>query len=881
MDWTARFFRKLQILLHRERFASELDEEMAFHRAEVARELEAAGMAADEARSAATRQFGNATRLKERSHEMVDFRAESVMQDLGFAARQLRKNPGFTLTAILMLALGMGASVAIFAFVDAALIKPLPFPNPSRLVGVHEISGTFARAPLSYDDYRDWKRMNTVFQSLDIWDATNYLLKTAAGVKPEPGTRVSAGFFRTVGASPMLGRDFRDGEDAVGSPLTVMLSYRAWQEWFGGRRDVVGQTVSLSGLNYTVIGVLPREFQFAPRGRADFWTALQRTTWCDQHRVCHDLDGVARLGSGVSVQAADAAMKSIAARLERMYPTTNRGQGANIEPLSETVVGNIRPILLTLLGGACLLLLIACVNVSSLLLVRTESRRRELAVRGALGASTVRLMRQFATESVLLVTMGSVAGVCAAYAAMRLLITLIPAEMLEGMPYLEGLGMNWRVPAFAAVVALLSAIVFSLMPALRLSHGDLREDLAEGSRGSAGVTWRRFGSNLVILELAIAMVLLVGAGLLGKSFYRLLHVELGFQPDHLATVTVALPQSGYTKDEQVTAVAKEIVSRVERVPGVKSAAIADTLAVTCNCNTDWVRFPGRPYNGEHNEVNQRSVSPGYFTTLQARLIRGRFFNAADDKSKPSVIIINQAFAKKYFPGQDPIGQKIGDLSLTPQSMRQIVGVVDDVREGALDQEIWPDEYSPFQQNSDPYFSVVARSSQAEQSVLPALTAAIRGVDPAIGTADEMTMMERINGSQTAYLHRSSAWLVGGFAAMALLLGVVGLYGVIAYSVSQRTREIGVRMALGAQRGTVYRLILSEAGWLTSIGIAAGALCSVGAGILMRKLLFGVSSWDAPTLIAVSVLLAVAAAVASYLPARRAASVNPVEALRAE
>ena len=881
MDRAARFYRKLQILFRRERFANELDEEMAFHRAEAAKQFESDGMAPDEARYAAERQFGNSTRLRERSQEMVGFRWESVTHDLRFAARQLKKNPGFTLTAILMLALGMGASVAIFAFVDATLIKPLPFPNPSRLAGVHESSGGFRRSPLSYDDYLDWKRMNTVFQSMDVWVPTGYLLKTSAGVQPETGIRVSAGFFRTLGVGPTLGRGFRDGEDAAGAPRYVILSYGAWQKWFGGRREVIGETASLSGASYTVIGVLSRDFQFAPRGRADFWTLQQRTDECSKRRSCHGLNGIARLKDGVSMQGADANMKSIAAQLERQYPDSNRGQGANIEALSETVVGDIRPILLVLLGGAALLLLIACVNVSSLLLVRTENRRREMAIRGALGASTTRIIRQFITESVLLVVLGSVLGVVAAYGAMQLLLRLIPADMMAYTPYLDGLGMNLRVPTFAGVVALLAALVFSLMPALRLSHTDFRRDLAEGNRGSAGTAWRRFGSNLVVVELAIAMVLLVGAGLLAKSFYRLLHVELGFRSDHLATLSVALPEASYTKDEQTLAATKEMMRRIQSLPGVQSVGITSMLAVTCNCNTDWIRMVGQPYDGHHNEVNEREVSTDYFKTLQARLVRGRFFTDGDDATKPRVILINEALARKYFPGQNPIGRKLGDTVLTPSSLREIVGVVADVREGALDEELWPAEYYPFTQAPDTYFSMVVRTSQAEQSLLPELTAAIRKVDPGIGTIDEMTMPDRINDSTTAYMHRSSAWLVGGFAALALVLGVVGLYGVIAYSVSQRTREIGVRMALGAQRATVYRLILKEAGWLTVAGIVVGTGCSIGSGMLMRRLLFGVDSWDVPTVAGVAAMLAIAAAAASYFPARRAASVNPVEALRAE
>jgi macrolide transport system ATP-binding/permease protein len=385
----------------------------------------------------------------------------------------------------------------------------------------------------------------------------------------------------------------------------------------------------------------------------------------------------------------------------------------------------------------------------------------------------------------------------------------------------------------------------------------------------------------VVLELAVAVVLLVGAGLLGKSVYKLLHVELGFQPDHLATVQVVLPETTYAKDPQVVAISRQILARVSSLPGVRSAALTTELPVSGNGDTNWIRFVGKPYSGEHNEVNQREVSSDYFKTLQAKLVQGRFFTDDEDASKPQVTVINKALARLYFPGEDPVGKKFGDMELTPKSIREIIGVVDDVKEGSLDSEIWPAEYDPTNQNENHYISLVVRTSQDEKLVLPALVGAIHEIDLGIGAIDEITMVQRINESQTAYLHRSSAWLVGGFAAMALVLGVVGLYGVIAYSVSQRTREIGVRMALGAQQSSVYRMILKEAGWLTGFGIVAGLMCSIAVTTLMRKMLFGIHTWDVSTLAAVALLLSVSALLASYFPARRAASVNPVEALRAE
>ena len=804
-----------------------------------------------------------------------------VSQDIRYALRQLRKTPGFAFTSILILAMGVCASVSIFGFVDAALIKPLPYPNPTRLVDVTESAPMFPRADLSYPDYLDWKRLNQVFSSMDIYSGTGYLLRTPTGTEPVPATRVSDGFFRTLQITPVLGRDFYAGEDLPAAPKTVMLSNATWQKRFGGRKDVIGETVTLSGIPFTITGVLPETFQFAPRGNSEFWTTLHASDSCSLRRSCHPFNGIGRLKDGVSVETARANMKAIARQLELQYPADNRDQGAFVAPLSDVIVKDIRPILFLLLGGAGLLLLIACVNVSSLLLVRSESRRREIAVRGALGASRIRLIRQFTAEGLVLVAAGSIVGLASAQLVIQILMRLISKDMMAGMPYLTGLGLNLHALAFAVAISLGATVLFSITPTLRLPLTKIREDLNEGGRGYAGTLWRRLGANLVVVELAIAVVLLVGAGLLGKSFYHLLHVEIGFRPDHLATLSVALSETTYEKDEQQVAVTQQIVSRIASLPGVESVGVTNVLPVSFNGNTTWIRIVGRAYNGEHNEVNERDTSSALFTTIRAQLLRGRYFTEADDGSKPRVAIINKTLARQYFPGEDPIGKKIGDTDLTPKSIAEIVGVVDDVKDGSLDAPIWPAIYYASNQDPDTYFSLVVRTSQDEASVLPALVAAVHEVDPGIGTMDEATMAGRIDNSPAAYLHRSSAGLVGGFAFLALLLGVIGLYGVIAYSVSQRTREIGVRMALGAQRASVYQLIMREAAWLTGVGIVVGLFCSIGAATLIRGLLFGVRSWDVATLGVVAITLAISALLASYIPARKAAQVDPMVALRYE
>ena len=859
-------------------FAEELESHLQMHIDDNVR----AGMSPQEARRVAVMKLGGLDQAKEayRDRSTVPF-LESIVQDLRFTLRQLRKNPAFTVTATAMVALGIGASVAIFAFVDAALIKPLPYQNPSRLLFVTETTPEIPQAAISYFDYLDWKKLNTVFDSLEVYNPRGYVLSSSAGMESVSGGRVSDGFFRTLGVAPFVGRDFYTGEDLPEAPRTVILSYGSWQKRFGGEQDIIGQPITLNEIPYTIVGVLPQNFHFAPVGNAEFWTTLHPAGNCDQKRSCHYLRGIARLKADVSVEGALADLKRVAKDLEAQYPDSNKNQGATVAPLTEVIVGGAKPILLLLLGGVSLLLSIACINVASLLLVRSETRRRELALRRALGATKLRLVRQFVIEGLVIVVVGTLVALAGSHWAMQILLRLIPAGMISAMPYLSDVGWNRRVIAFVLAVSGFAAALFSLTPCFRLWTLDMREGMAEGARGTAGKVWRRIGSKLVILELTTAMVLLVGSGLLSKSFYRLLQVETGFETNNLITMRVTAPRSDYSKEEQALVLGRRVVDEVKNVPGVTAVALVDHLPLTFNANTDWIRFVGRPYNGEHNEVNKRAVSPDYFATLQAKLLRGRTFTDSEDTNKPKVVVINQTLAEKYFPGENPIGQRFGDTDLNSKSIKEIIGIVENIREGTLDSDIWPAYYFPFNQQPDSAFSVVVRTSPAEHSFMPAVSKAIQQIDSRINTSDQITMRQRVNNTPTVYLRRSATWLVGTFATVALLLGVVGLYGVIAYSVSQRTREIGVRIALGAQRATVYRLILKEAGMLALAGIVIGIGCAIVAASLMRKLLFGTPPWDITTLVCVAAVLGVSALVASFLPARRAASIDPMTALRAE
>ena len=779
-----------------------------------------------------------------------------------------------------MLALGLCASVSIFAFVDASLVKPLPYEQPSRLVGVFEKVALFPRSNLSYADYLDWKRQNTVFSAFDVYNRTMFMLRGEAASEPARATRVTDGFFRTLGVRPILGRDFRPGEDLPSGPRVTLVSYATWQKRFGARSDVVGRVVTLNGNPYEIIGVLPREFHFAPAEPAEFWAALHPESECDLRRSCHSLYGVARLKDGVSIETATANVVAIAAGLEKIYPDSNRGQGAALVPLAEVISGDVRPVLLLLLTGAALLLVIAGVNVASLLLVRSESRAREMAVRAALGASRARLLRQFGAESLVLASLGTVLGLAGASVAMQLLTGLIPEDLLASMPYLRDLGLNARVLAFAGGVAALAALLLAIAPARHVLGSDPRAALSEGSRGSAGMLWRRLGSKLVVAELALAMVLLVGAGLLGRSLYEVLHVDPGLRPDQLVVLEVAAPKASYGKPEQALQLTREVVTRVGGLPGVSSVGFTSSLPIEGWGNTTWFRVLGRPWHGEHEEVPERDVSacvlPHAGSDAHPRPVlhgRRRPVGAASRHHQPRD-------GTRVLPERG--SHREADL-LPHRSPKPItiVGIVEDIMEGQLNTRPRSVLYLPFDQSASNFFALVVRTTLAEAPLLGAITSTLRQIDRDIVTAGGQTMSERIDRSPAAYLHRSSAWLVGGFALLALVLGVIGLYGVIAYSVGQRTREIGVRMALGAARGQVYRLVLREAGWLTAAGIGVGLGCSLAAARLMEGLLFGVSSRDVPTLAAVALTLAASALLASFVPARRAASIDPADALRTE
>ena len=873
--------RRIRNLFSRARLNREIEMELAAHLDMSVRDNIADGMTPEQARRDAAVRFGSRAATRERVAGMdAALLLESISADFAYAWRQLRKNAGFAVTAIAVLALGTCASISIFAFVDATLIKPLPYRNPSELVGLFESNPLGPRFHLSYLDYLDWKRMNHVFSSVEAYDGDAVALKTANGVQRADGAVVGAGFFRMLGVAPVIGRDFYAGEDTLGAPRTVMLSYAAWQKRFGGREDVLGKTVTLDDAARTIVGVLPRDFYFAPVRGAEFWMPIHESL-NPELRGEHGLLALARLKDGVQLETARAEIGKIAQQLAAQYPGSDGGRGGTVVPLVEMVVGGIRPTLWVLLSAALLLLLIAAVNVAGLLLLRFQVRQQEIAVRSALGASQTRLVRQFTIEGFVLASSASVAGVCGAFGMIHLLRKLIPQNFVEAMPYLNTLGLSGHVMFFAGLVGGTCSMLFAVIGMLRLPAADLRHGLAEGGRGAAGTVWRRVGANLVVIELCTATVLMVGAGLLAKSLYELMHINIGIRADHLATLGVSAPPAKYARDQQRIALASRIVEEVRRLPGVESVAVAHGLPIAniSGGSSGFEILDGRLNKQQNNEAVIRPVSVSYFATVEARMLQGRDFNETDGAGRPHVAVVNRTFARKYSPGQNAIGKHFRfDAS---QPAIEIVGTVDDLKEGPLDGEVPAAIYVPFAQGPETTFSVVARTGQAPEELLATLEKTVHQVDADLLTAGAATMEDRIQALNSTYLHRSSAWVSGGFAGMALLMSVVGLYGVIAYSVSQRTREIGVRIALGASRESIYGLVLGQGGRLVATGITAGLVCALLTGMLMAKLLFNTRPWDSVTFLGVAVLLAISALAACLIPAHRAADVEPIAALRSE
>ena len=808
----------------------------------------------------------------------------TLFQDVRYAVRVLLKQPGFALVAVVTLALGVGANSAIFSVVDASLLRPLPFKDPARLVHLWETNPQkeFDRREASYPDFLDWRREGAEFESVAGFTPTFFTLAGGEGPERVQGAAVTSNFFDTLGVAPLRGRAFVEGDEAAGGPCVVLLSHKLWQRRYGGDEHIVGQSVATGGGSCTIAGVLSASFSFASLGDAEMWTTLQVSPQQAAARYWHWVQVVARLKPGASLQTARAQMQTVAARIASDDPQSHAGTGISVVPLQEEFVGQLRPILFALLGAVGLVLLIACANVANLLLARSTARRKEIAVRTALGASRWRIVRQLLTESVLLSLAGGGAGLVLALWGTDLLVALIPAAQLARMPYLRQLSLDTNILLFTFGLSLLTGIVFGLAPALSASRTDLQEAMKDGVRGSGARRARGVRDLLVVSEVALSLVLLVGAGLLMKSLARMLSVDPGFRTENLLTMTLQLPPASAADATRAAAFYDELLRRTSALPGVRGAAEVSNLPLSGDGGTGTPRVLGLPESAtEGAESHLRTVSTNYFGVMGVPLLKGRDFDERDRADAPPVVIINQTLAARVFRGEDPLGRRVTFKFTAGQPPFEIVGVVGDEKITSLDARTTPVIYFPVAQGPGSRMSLVARTNAEPSAVAGAVRGLVRELDPEVPVYGVRTMEQVINDSRATFMRRYPAYLIAVFACVALLLSVVGIYGVISYTVTQRTRELAIRLALGAQGRDVLRLVMRHGLLLALAGVGLGLAASLALTRLMSGLLFGVSAADPAVYGAVALLLVSVALLACIVPARRATKVDPTVALRYE
>jgi predicted permease len=799
------------------------------------------------------------------------------LRDLRHGARLFRQRPGFTAVVVLTLALGIGANAILFSLVNSVLLNPLPYADPGRLVFVaqHREGETYNGA--SYDDYKDFRdRARSFAQLAAVSPQWTFTLTNVSEPQRLRGLYASANLFPALGVSPARGRAYTPEEDRAGAGRVVVISHELWQRQFGGDASVLGKSLALDGEPHTIVGVMPAGFRFF--AESDLWVPLAQNPVVNRGRGVRLLSIFGRLGDGVAREQAEAEIVSVAAQLEGEYAATNKGFSARVVPLHEHVTGGARPALLVLLGAVGLVLLIACANVANLTLARAASRRREFAVRAALGAGRLALTRQVLTESLLLGAAGGATGLLLAVWGVDLLLAVGP----ENIPRRAEIGIDSRVVLFTLAVSLLTGALFGLAPALRASRAQLGEALKSGARAGDGPRAARLRSSLVVAEVALSIMLVAGAGLLVRSFVRLLEVDPGFRPDNLVSLAVILPQSSYPQPEQRAQFYRRLEERLKALPGVESVGAVTRLPLGPAGNiTSTLAVEGRPAaEGARPEVDFRRASPDYFRTMGVPLVAGRFFAEEDaDESRPTAIV-NEAFARKYWPGESALGKRV---RLGPNSDAApwitVVGVVGNVRHTGLDSEPRPEVYRHLLTSPPTGPVVVVRTTADPSALVPTLGAAVRELDRGIPAATAQTMREII--ARSVAERRFLMLLLAAFAGAALVLASVGIYGVVSNTVAQRTHEIGVRMALGATRRDVLRLVIRQGMTPAVLGLALGLAGALALTRVMRGLLFGVGARDPATLAASALLLAAVALAACYLPARRATKVDPMVALRYE
>jgi len=879
MRWLRRLFRKRVL-------DNQLDSELRFHVEQQTADNIAAGMNPAEARRRALAQFGGLEYIKEETRDARGTHfIDTLLQDIRFALRMLRKSPGFTAVAVLTLALGIGANTAIFSIVDAVLLRAFPYPHPEQLVLVFDVPAKQpdALSAMSYRDFRECREQNRVFSEM-AGNAFHDLTLTGAGEPSIVNTAaVTPEIFSLLNAKPLAGRTLLPEDGKQGAAPVAIVSENLWRSRFGSNPNLIGQSISLDMRAFTVVGILPASFHY-PDGspHQDVWISAAQDPLFGPLLLrpgVRTLGGIGRLKPGISVAQAQAEMNTLGARLAKEFPAQDSGFTIRIQPYRQAVVGNVRSALLILLGAVGLVLLIACANIANLLLSRATSRAREIAVRIALGAGRARVIRQLLTESALLGLLGGVAGVLLAVWSVWILRPFLPAEVTQ----INSIHIGGSVLVFALALSLAAALAFGLAPALLAAPSNLQANIKEGGAHAGQRGGQRVRNFLAVVEISLAVVLLVAGGLLIRSFALVTKVNPGFDPKNVIEAEISLPQFQYSTPQQWTTFSNELLARLHAQPGLQNSALAAPLPMDRQGEATFafsiVGNPPLP-PGKSTTADYATVSSDYFRVMRIPLLRGRFFSEQDSPSNPKVALISETLARRYFPNQDPIGRQM-KFGFPPNSdvSREIVGIVGDVRDESLGRKPGPMMYVPFAQAPLYGGEVVVRTSLGASSVATGIRQATHAIDKDLPVTDIESFPDALGQSVSQEQFRT--YLLGSFSAIALVLAAIGIFGVISYSASQRTHEIGIRMALGAQRRDVLLLILWQGAKLALFGLGLGVVVAFLLTRLMASLLYGVSTADPVTFISVAALLAIVALAACYIPARRAMRVDPMVALRYE
>jgi len=802
---------------------------------------------------------------------------DDLFKDVRYALRSLLRRPAFTAIAVITLALGIGANTAIFSVVQGVLLQPLPYPESERLVSLRQSNVTTSPAQpdaqIAPGNFLEWQRQNTSFSSLAAYRTVSYNLTGDGNPERLLAGRVSVGLFTLLGVQPVWGRDFVTEEDQPGREKVVVISEGLWRRRFGGDGNVLGKSLKLDGEDYGIVGVMPGDFRLPDQRERELWTPI---AFKDNERTLHHaryIDAIARLKPDVSSDQANAEMTAIAARLAQEHPEANTGWTIKVTPLLDFVVGDVKKVLWVIFGAVALLLLIACANVANLLLARATTRQKEMAVRAALGAGRARIVRQLATESLLLALLGAAAAWPFASWGLQALLAAAPTDL----PRLASVSIDNRALLFTLVVALLTAFLFGLAPALQVLKFD--SDPALKDQRSRSVRQHRIGNLLIATEVALALMLLIGGGLLLRTVWRLNHIDPGFDEQNALAVTLQLPQKKYADPQQIARFSEQLVQQVATLPGVEATGVARILPIVHDLPTGFY-FEGyaRPKDNDLPQTNYSAVSPGYFKAMGIPLLAGRAFTERDTQEALPVAIVSQTLARRYFPNGDAIGERI-NVNTGPESYREIVGIVGDVKQNGLTKDTRPHTYEPFAQAPNQFMTLIVRSSTDPASLVPAIRGKVLALDSELPLQRTITLDRVIANSIRQ--QRFTSIVLSVFAGVALLLAAAGLYGVISYSVAQRTHELGIRVALGAQVKDVMQLVLRQGMTFVIAGEVVGIIGALALTRLLGGLLFGVTPTDAATFIGVTAGLTFVALLACYIPARRATKVDPLVALRYE